>query len=141
MELYIGNNRIVVLKEVQQLKELPKLIILDLLGNPLCESEDYRSYTVYQLRKLKVLDGVGIEANEQQHAKERFAGRLTPDALIERLGHSFWQHVRDLFLHGHAWAACSACARTVHAHVVHVLCNVHCIPSPRASAPHAHTGA
>ena len=98
MELYIGNNRLVQLKEVQQLKELPKLIILDLSGNPLCEAEDYRSYTVYQLRKLKVLDGVGIEQTEQLSAKERFAGRLTPEGLVERLGHSFWHHVRELDL-------------------------------------------
>ena len=41
-------------KEVQQLKGLPKLIILDLSGNPLCETADYRAYTVFQLRKLKV---------------------------------------------------------------------------------------
>jgi len=98
MELYIGNNRLVALKEVQQLKELPKLIILDLSGNPLCETDEYRQYTVYQLRKLKVLDGVGIESNEQLSAKERFAGRLTADALLERLGHQFWQHVRELDL-------------------------------------------
>ena len=61
--------------------------VLDLSGNPLCEAEDYRSYTVYQLRKLKVLDGVGIEQTEQLHAKERFAGRLTVEGLVERLGH------------------------------------------------------
>ena len=98
MELYIGNNRLVQLKEVQQLKELPKLIILDLSGNPLCEADDYRSYTVYQLRNLKVLDGVGIEQTELLSAKERFAGRLTTEGLVERLGHSFWHHVRELDL-------------------------------------------
>jgi len=98
MELYIGNNRLIALKEVQGLKELPKLIILDLAGNPLCEVDEYRSYTIYQLRKLKVLDGVGIESTEQSVAKERFAGRLTVEVLVEKLGHSFWQHVRELDL-------------------------------------------
>jgi Leucine-rich repeat (LRR) protein len=54
MELYIGNNNICEMREVQQLRDLPKLIILDLLGNPLCQSLDYRLYVVYHLRKLKV---------------------------------------------------------------------------------------
>ena len=98
MELYIGNNRLVALKEVQHLRELPKLIILDLSGNPLCEAEDYRSYTISQLRRLKVRDRVGIEQTDQLHAKERFAGRLTAEGLVERLGHSFWHHVRELDL-------------------------------------------
>ena len=60
MELYIGNNRLAALREVACLKELPKLIILDLSGNPLTTADDYRSYTIYQLRRLKVLDGVSI---------------------------------------------------------------------------------
>ena len=47
---------------------------------------------------FQVLDGVGIETMEQSSAKERYAGRLTPDALVDRLGHSFWQHVRELDL-------------------------------------------
>jgi len=98
MELYIGNNRISQVKEVQQLKALPKLIILDLSGNPLCETPDYRAYTVFQLRRLKVLDGVGIEMGEQTLAKEKYAGKLTPEALLERLGHSFWEHVHELDL-------------------------------------------
>ena len=42
LELYIGNNRIVELREVQLLKSFSKLIILDLLGNPLCDDYDYR---------------------------------------------------------------------------------------------------
>jgi hypothetical protein len=46
---------------VQQLRDMPKLIILDLLGNPLCQTPDYRLYVVYYMRKLKVLDGLGIE--------------------------------------------------------------------------------
>ena len=44
MEVYIGNNRLTQLKEVQQLKGLPKLIILDLSGNAMCDELDYRLY-------------------------------------------------------------------------------------------------
>ena len=98
MEIYIGNNRLASLKEVNQLKGLGKLIILDLSGNAMCETAEYRSYTVYHLRRLKVLDGVGIETGEQSSAKERYAGRLTTDALVEKIGHNFWEHVRELDL-------------------------------------------
>ena len=69
MELYIGNNNISQLREVQQLRDMPKLIILDLLGNPLCQTEDYRLYVVYYMRKLKVLDGLGIEVRNTRVAR------------------------------------------------------------------------
>ena len=46
----------------------------------------------------KVLDGAGIESAEQAVAKERYAGRLTVDALVEKVGHNFWEHVRELDL-------------------------------------------
>ena len=47
---------------MQQLKGLAKLIILDLSGNALCDAAEYRSYTVFHLRRLKVLGGAGIES-------------------------------------------------------------------------------
>ncbi len=75
-----GNNRISELREIQRLRELPKLIILDLAGNPLAGSlaaaaaaaaagaaaagapgvpppvvvDDYRLYVIFNVRKLKV---------------------------------------------------------------------------------------
>ena len=54
MELYCGSNQIEGVREVGHLRGLPKLIILDLTGNPMAAREDYRLYTVYHLRKLKV---------------------------------------------------------------------------------------
>ena len=47
---------------------------------------------------LQVLDGIGIETGEQNSAKEKYAGKLTAEALLERLGHSFWEHVHELDL-------------------------------------------
>jgi hypothetical protein len=76
-QLYIGNNRITDLKEVHSVKELSKLIILDLSGNRLCTAPDYRHYTIYHVRKLKVLDGAGVEMAEQEAAKEKYDGKLT----------------------------------------------------------------
>ena len=96
LELYIGNNRIAELREVQLLKNFSKLIILDLLGNPLCDDYDYRGYTVYHLRKLKVLDGTTVESSEQAAARSKYLGRLTVDMLEEQVGHRFFDHLRDL---------------------------------------------
>eukprot|EP00762_Andalucia_godoyi_P006959 ANDGO_08261.mRNA.1 Internalin-I len=99
MEFYAGNNKIVSSREVNILKDLPKLIILDLSGNQMCKAdEDYRLYAIYCLRKLKVLDGVSIDGNESQRAKEMFAGRLSTETLVERLGHANFGQVLELNL-------------------------------------------
>ncbi len=102
MELYIGNNRIKSLQEVMHMKNLPKLIILDLSGNPVCNCnvvEDevgtgdnnwangvnmYRLFSIFHLKKLKVLDGVSIDVSEVNLAKEEFSGKMTRDILIDR---------------------------------------------------------
>ncbi len=54
MELYCGGNNVKGVREVGHLRGLLKLIILDLTGNPMAAHDDYRLYTVYHLRKLKV---------------------------------------------------------------------------------------
>lgn len=53
---HAGNNRVGELREVQRLRELPRLIILDLSGNPATggTGADYRLYVIYNVRKLKV---------------------------------------------------------------------------------------
>jgi Leucine-rich repeat (LRR) protein len=65
MELYLGNNRIAESKEINILKGCPKLIILDLSGNPFSRDPNYRNYTLFVMVKLKVLDGISIEPSEQ----------------------------------------------------------------------------
>lgn len=64
MELYLGNNRITDSKEIVNLKNSVKLIILDLSGNPFSRDPNYRIYTLFVIKKLKVLDGISIEASE-----------------------------------------------------------------------------
>lgn len=54
MELYCGGNNVEGVREVGHLRGLLKLIILDLTGNPVAAHDDYRLYTIYHLRKLKV---------------------------------------------------------------------------------------
>ena len=94
----MGNNKISETREVQHLKTLPKLIILDMVGNPACDLPDYRHYVVYYLRRVKVLDGVGVEASDLSAAKSKYAGRLTREHLEEKIGRRFFNNVRVLDL-------------------------------------------
>ncbi|KAF0688537.1 Aste57867_19853 [Aphanomyces stellatus] len=89
MELYIGNNNISNLKEIQHLKSLPKLIIVDFSGNGFCADDEYQLYTIYNLRRVKVLDGASVTAELQNEAKQAYSGKLTTDFLIEKIGHAF----------------------------------------------------
>jgi Leucine-rich repeat (LRR) protein len=100
MELYIGNNEIEDIAEIEYLKGLPRLIILDVSGNPFCNVDSYRLYTIYRIKKLKVLDGVGVSSNEVMNAKEKFCGKLTKEIIVDKVGHSFFEHIREIQLEG-----------------------------------------
>ncbi|XP_041710981.1 leucine-rich repeat-containing protein 9 isoform X1 [Coregonus clupeaformis] len=102
-ELYIGNNIITTTRDIYHLKALTNLIILDLYGNPLVEKvENYRIYVVFHLPSLKALDGVAVEMTECENAKDVFGGRLTPDMVAEKLGHSNYSDIVDLNLQSSA---------------------------------------
>uniref|UniRef100_UPI0037E8E735 leucine-rich repeat-containing protein 9 n=1 Tax=Semicossyphus pulcher TaxID=241346 RepID=UPI0037E8E735 len=99
LELYIGNNRISTSQDIYYLKGLTNLIILDLYGNPLLERlENYRIYVVFHLPSLKALDGIAVEVTECENAKDMFGGRLTPDMVAEKLGHSNYTDITYLTL-------------------------------------------
>ena len=100
MELYLGNNLIEDIKEIINLKELARLIILDISGNNLIREDNYRIYCIFHLRRLRVLDGLSIENAECVEAKETFACRLTNEILESRLGGYTMQQVKDLDLTG-----------------------------------------
>jgi len=98
MELYMGNNKIADMREILHLKALPKVIILDLSGNPVGSNPEYRLYSIFHLKKLKVLDGMGVEGGEQAAANDTYSGRLTDDFLVDKIGHRFFEHVSELDL-------------------------------------------
>ena len=98
MELYLGNNLIYNPKEIPNLKHLNKLIILDISGNPLSKDPNHRIFTLYNLKKLKVLDGISVELVEHQTAKELFTGRLTEEILLSRLNGMSPENVQELDL-------------------------------------------
>ncbi|XP_035387169.1 leucine-rich repeat-containing protein 9 isoform X2 [Electrophorus electricus] len=98
-ELYAGNNDISTSRNIYHLKALSSLIILDLLGNPLVKKlENYRAYVVFHLPSLKALDGVAVELAESENAKDLFGGRLIPDMVAEKLGHSNFRDIVNLEL-------------------------------------------
>ncbi|KAJ3333338.1 Leucine-rich repeat-containing protein 9 [Blyttiomyces sp. JEL0837] len=79
MEFYIGNNYITELYGIFPLKELPRLIILDLTGN-------------------QILDGASIHSKEQSLAKETYLGKLTIELLGEKIGHFSFRNISELDL-------------------------------------------
>ncbi|CAK0831117.1 unnamed protein product, partial [Prorocentrum cordatum] len=85
-ELYLSNNLIEEPRAVLLLKQVPTLIVLDLAGNELCSAPDYRCYTLFHLRKVKVLDGVPVTPAELAEAEDQFSGRVTMEFLEDRLG-------------------------------------------------------
>nr|XP_020446740.1 leucine-rich repeat-containing protein 9-like isoform X2 [Monopterus albus] len=99
LELCVANNQISSSRDIYYLKGLTNLIILDLYGNPLIEKlENYRIYVVFHLPSLKALDGIAVEATECESAKDMFGGRLTPDMVAEKLGHSNYTDITYLTL-------------------------------------------
>ncbi|XP_075874195.1 leucine-rich repeat-containing protein 9 isoform X2 [Nelusetta ayraudi] len=99
LELYLGYNQICRSRDIYCMKGLTNLIILSLDGNPLAEQLDsYRTYVVFHLPTLKALDGIAVEANECESAKDMFEGRLNPDMVAEKLGHTDYADVSYLTL-------------------------------------------
>jgi Leucine-rich repeat (LRR) protein len=85
LELYIGENLIDDLKEIKHIAGLKKLIVLELWGNPLCKEYDYKLYTIFHIKDIKVLDGNSILQSEFEEAKEAFTGRLSDELLNTKL--------------------------------------------------------
>jgi Leucine-rich repeat (LRR) protein len=57
-----------------------------------------REFAIFHLKKLKVLDGIGIEPQETKNAKAMFAGRLTEEILEQRLQGLTTDNVKKLDL-------------------------------------------
>uniref|UniRef100_H3BH59 Leucine rich repeat containing 9 n=1 Tax=Latimeria chalumnae TaxID=7897 RepID=H3BH59_LATCH len=97
IELYIGNNQASSNRDIHYLKNLRNLVLLDLYGNPLVEKQDnYRLFVIFHLPSLKALDGIAVELSEIENAKDVFGGRLTPDLVAERVGHSNFGDIVEL---------------------------------------------
>jgi Leucine-rich repeat (LRR) protein len=98
MEIYLSNNCLEEIREIMNLKNLSRLIILDLSGNSLAKDPHFRIYSIFHTKKLKVLNGIPIESNEQHVAREMFVGRLTEEILESRLNGYSLKEVKILDL-------------------------------------------
>jgi Leucine-rich repeat (LRR) protein len=92
----MGNNQISDLKELLKLRGLTKLLIIQLAGNPICKIATYRPYVIFRLSSLQILDGEGIENDEQIAAQDMYSARLTVDYLEEFLGHRNFNTLKEL---------------------------------------------
>lgn len=97
-ELYVGDNLVSHLFTTFPLKELPRLIILDLTGNPVCKVQNFRLFTVFHLNRLKILNGSGVTVKDQTQAKEIYMGKLTIELLGEKIGHFNFKNITELDL-------------------------------------------
>ncbi|RNF26501.1 putative leucine-rich repeat protein (LRRP) [Trypanosoma conorhini] len=105
-EFYFARNLIRDVRDLHPLHRLLNLVSIDAAGNPCSGSHDteqhrreYRNYLIYNLPKLKVLDGMPIGEVELQRARDVFAGRVNPELLAERVGAtSQWKSVHELDL-------------------------------------------
>ncbi len=98
MEVYLAFNAIADLSPICTLQRHRSLIIVDLLGNPVCEAPEYRLFTVFYGKRIKVLDGINVDAAEARRARTVFEGRVTPEFLEGRAGHNRFGTVLDLDL-------------------------------------------
>ena len=79
--LYLARNSLANLTaDVRIIASLPRLLILDLAGNPLAQDPEYRLHAVFHLRRVRVLDGSSVDGDVAA-ARERHQGRLTEDML------------------------------------------------------------
>jgi Leucine-rich repeat (LRR) protein len=94
----MGNNHIADLFAIFPLKELPRLIIFDLTGNAVCKIPTYRLFTLFHLSRLKIMNGSGVTAREQNQARDEFMGKLTIELLGEKIGHFTFKNITELDL-------------------------------------------
>ena len=95
--LKICNNKISTMEQLSKLKELDKLIKLDLSGNEVCNKENYRDQVFEDFENLLCLDGkdrdnqsVESDDDEEDYGAEegefdKDGDIAIPDDVLERL--------------------------------------------------------
>ena len=77
VSLSIGNNKLETLEGLMYLRTLPKLRLVNLAGNPVCEEEDYKPYVLSHVRGLKYLDHRIVRDEAVAAAREQYADEMT----------------------------------------------------------------
>ena len=74
--LSIGNNRIGNVDQVIKLRDMPKLKMLTVAGNPVMSDSENRTITLAYLEKLEYLDYALVEEQERHVAREAYHDEL-----------------------------------------------------------------
>ncbi|CAD5210319.1 unnamed protein product [Bursaphelenchus okinawaensis] len=72
--LALTNNNLAELGDIEPLAKCKKLEYLVLMGNPLTHKPHYRSYIIYKLRTVRVLDFKRVKLAEREAALKLFKG-------------------------------------------------------------------
>jgi U2 small nuclear ribonucleoprotein A' len=85
--LILTNNLIISLKEINNISSTYSLLRLSLSDNPVTKNPLYRSYTIFKIPSLKVLDFQKVSLNEKKQAKKFFSKLCEEDveAVIKEL--------------------------------------------------------
>ena len=70
--LRIGNNRLHSKEDILYLRRLPALRTLSIKGNPICRSEDWKSFAVALLPNLTYLEIHPVSQNEREEAASKY---------------------------------------------------------------------
>jgi hypothetical protein len=85
-ELRLADNALSILNDVQHLRPLSNLVNLALHDNPMAALPHYRSFVVYTLPFLDILDGGGVSNGDRAAAATRFGAEevYVMDASLRR---------------------------------------------------------
>lgn len=98
LEFNISGNNIYNLKECISLKNMKKIFNLDLTGNEVCNTNDFRITLINYLPRIKILNRIPIDKNELVSAKEFFEGRITNELLESKIGCENTINIKELDL-------------------------------------------
>ncbi|CAG9466392.1 unnamed protein product [Pedinophyceae sp. YPF-701] len=74
--LSLGNNLVTSLEGVMYLRQFRRLRMVNLLGNPIASSPEYRPYVLSHIKDLVYLDFRRIDAHEVAAAREQFQDEM-----------------------------------------------------------------
>ncbi|XP_034243062.1 leucine-rich repeat-containing protein 9-like [Thrips palmi] len=99
-ELYLANNHIGALQDLQPLRKLQRLCVLDLTGNAVSEDANFKKFVVFHLRSLECVNGQEVVDGDLVAARETFGGCLDRDALLTQYTWRDLTHLVELHLPG-----------------------------------------
>ena len=79
--LFVSGNRLAEFWEVDRLSELPHLMEIALLNNPMTRKPNYRTAIIKRLPALIILDGKEISPEERQRIEQATGGMIGPGGI------------------------------------------------------------